>query len=219
MLAHGLLQELHRAQLVRHPYYVSVLRSSPDRIVPMEEGKEVGSYKFSAGFQQRFPANVETLNEEELHTRHMTSFEELRYYPLVIKLVSFSICTLCCRNRWSSPRWSSTLWPVSIVRALRCTNSFCMYSRCGRYDRSKSTCTDLRSSTGPKRRRLMTTATSSAWCATARCRTPSFFHADTCVCAASARRSSACRPASARFAELASAPSSTSRSRVCRRRS
>ena len=51
-----------------------------------EETDQVRCYKFSAGFNQHIPPEVETLSEAVL-TSSMGNVEDLRYYPLILKIV------------------------------------------------------------------------------------------------------------------------------------
>ena len=51
------------------------------------EEQVVRSYKFSAGFGLRLPPDLETLTEAELQAAGMSNVEDLKYYPLILKIV------------------------------------------------------------------------------------------------------------------------------------
>lgn len=46
------------------------------------------AYKFSSGFAQQFPVGLQELTEETINEVDMKMFEDLKYYPLIIKIVS-----------------------------------------------------------------------------------------------------------------------------------
>jgi len=48
------------------------------------------AYKFSAGLAQSFPIELEKVSEEKLNDLSMKKYEDLKYSPLIIKIVCLS---------------------------------------------------------------------------------------------------------------------------------
>eukprot|EP00826_Nyctotherus_ovalis_P025235 TRINITY_DN1953_c0_g1_i14.p1 TRINITY_DN1953_c0_g1~~TRINITY_DN1953_c0_g1_i14.p1 ORF type:complete len:203 (+),score=61.43 TRINITY_DN1953_c0_g1_i14:297-905(+) len=66
-----------------------ILRSSTVPVVLMPSGNiEPCAYKFSAGYAQQFPVGLQELADEEINSVGMKMCEDLKYYPLIIKIES-----------------------------------------------------------------------------------------------------------------------------------
>jgi len=73
-----------------NPVTYVFIKKMPKRLLQGEEQKEVSEYKFSAGFKQQFPQELEEISEIELRKKSMKTIEELKYYPIIIKMVTYS---------------------------------------------------------------------------------------------------------------------------------
>ena len=56
------------------------------RLIALDDN-EAHSYKFTGGFKQTFPVGLEEISEEKLNQITMKKFEDMNYYPLIIKIV------------------------------------------------------------------------------------------------------------------------------------